>query len=127
MKTRIRTEHAPANVGPYSQAIVVNGMVYTSGQVGLVPATGKMVEGDIEEQAHQVLKNVAALLEASGSSLDKVVKTTVFLSSMSNFAVMNGIYSQYFSSDAPPARSTVAVAGLPLGALIEIETIATLD
>jgi 2-iminobutanoate/2-iminopropanoate deaminase len=124
MKERIHTDHAPAAMGPYSQAIMLNGMVYTAGQTGVDPATGKLVEGGIEEQAHRVLKNVKAVLEAAGSSLDRVVKTTVFLSSMSDFAVMNGIYAQYFGTDTPPARSTVQVAGLPLGAMIEIETIA---
>ena len=91
------------------------------------PATGKLIDGTIEEQTHRVLQNIKSVLDAAGSSLAKVVKTTVFLTSMSDFAAMNGIYAQYFNTDAPPARSTIQVAGLPLGAMIEIETVATLD
>ena len=127
MKTRIRTDHAPASIGPYSQAIVTGNTVYTAGQTPIDPATGKLIEGTIEEQTHRVLQNIKGVLEASGSSLDKVVKSTVFLSAMSDFAAMNAVYAQYFNTDAPPARSTVQVAGLPLGAKVEIETIATLD
>ncbi len=127
MKQRVLTDHAPASIGPYSQAIIVNGMVYTAGQVGIDPVTGRLVEGGIEEETRRVLDNVKAVLEAAGSSLDKVVKTTVFLSYLGNFATVNGIYGQYFNTDTPPARSTVQVAALPLGAMIEIETIATLD
>ena len=127
MKKRIHSEHAPATIGPYSQAIVVNGMVYTAGQVGIDPATGKLVEGDIEEQTHRVLQNVKAVLLSAGTSLDNVVKTTVFLTYLGNFAAMNAIYGQYFNTDTPPARSTIQVAGLPLGAMIEIETVATVD
>lgn len=127
MKTRIRTDHAPASIGPYSQAIVTGNTVYTAGQTPIDPATGKLIEGTIEEQTHRVLQNIKSVLEASGSSLDKVVKSTVFLSAMSDFAAMNAVYAQYFNTDAPPARSTVQVAGLPLGAKVEIETIATLD
>jgi 2-iminobutanoate/2-iminopropanoate deaminase len=127
MKPRIRTDHAPASIGPYSQAIVTGNTVYTAGQTPIDPATGKLIEGTIEEQTHRVLQNIKSVLEASGSSLDKVVKSTVFLSAMSDFAAMNAVYAQYFNTDAPPARSTVQVAGLPLGAKVEIETIATLD
>ena len=127
MKTRIRTDHAPASIGPYSQAIVTGNTVYTAGQTPIDPATGKLIEGTIEEQTHRVLQNIKGVLEASGSSLDKVVKSTVFLSAMSDFAAMNAVNAQYFNTDAPPARSTVQVAGLPLGAKVEIETIATLD
>ncbi len=127
MKTRIQTDHAPAALGPYSQAIVTGNMVYTAGQTPIDPATGKLIDGTIEEQTHRVLQNIKSVLEAAGSSLAKVVKTTVFLTSMSDFAAMNGIYSQYFNTDAPPARSTIQVAGLPLGAMIEIETVAILD
>jgi 2-iminobutanoate/2-iminopropanoate deaminase len=127
MKTRIQTDHAPAALGPYSQAIVTGNLVYTAGQTPIDPATGKLIEGTIEEQTHRVLQNITGVLEASGSSLDKVVKTTVFLTAMTDFAAMNGVYAQYFSTDAPPARSTVQVAGLPLGARVEIETVATLD
>ena len=127
MKTRIQTDQAPATLGPYSQAIVTGNMVYTAGQTPIDPATGKLIEGTIEEQTHRVLQNIKSVLEAAGSSLAKVVKTTVFLTSMSDFAAMNGIYAQYFNTDAPPARSTIQVAGLPLGAMIEIETVAILD
>jgi 2-iminobutanoate/2-iminopropanoate deaminase len=127
MKTRIQTDHAPAALGPYSQAIVTGNMVYTAGQTPIDPATGKLIVGTIEEQTHRVLQNIKSVLEAAGSSLAKVVKTTVFLTSMSDFAAMNGVYAQYFNTDAPPARSTIQVAGLPLGAMIEIETVAILD
>ena len=127
MKTRIQTDHAPAALGPYSQAIVTGNMVYTAGQTPVDPATGKLIDGTIEEQTHRVLQNIKSVLDAAGSSLAKVVKTTVFLTSMSDFAAMNGIYAQYFNTDAPPARSTIQVAGLPLGAMIEIETVAILD
>jgi 2-iminobutanoate/2-iminopropanoate deaminase len=127
MKTRIQTDHAPAALGPYSQAIVTGNMVYTAGQTPIDPATGKLIDGTIEEQTHRVLQNIKSVLDAAGSSLAKVVKTTVFLTSMSDFAAMNGIYAQYFNTDAPPARSTIQVAGLPLGAKIEIETVAILD
>jgi 2-iminobutanoate/2-iminopropanoate deaminase len=127
MKTRIQTDHAPAALGPYSQAIVSGNLVYTAGQTPIDPATGKLIDGTIEEQTHRVLQNIKSVLDAAGSSLAKVVKTTVFLTSMSDFAAMNGIYAQYFNTDAPPARSTIQVAGLPLGAMIEIETVAILD
>ncbi|MEP6774375.1 MAG: RidA family protein [Chloroflexota bacterium] len=127
MKTRIQTDHAPAALGPYSQAIVTGNMVYTAGQTPIDPTTGKLIDGTIEEQTHRVLQNIKSVLDAAGSSLAKVVKTTVFLTSMSDFAAMNGIYAQYFNTDAPPARSTIQVAGLPLGAMIEIETVAILD
>src|SRR5690606_20553423 len=113
-----QTDKAPAAVGPYSQAIVANGMVFTAGQVPLDPSTGKLVEGDIRAQTTQVLKNVQAVLEAAGSSLDKVVKTTVFLKDLNDFAAMNETYAQFFTNQ-PPARSTVQVARLPLDALVE--------
>lgn len=121
----IHTDSAPAAIGPYSQAIVVNGLVYTSGQTPLVPGTKSLVEGDIQAQTRQVLDNVKAILEAAGTSMAKVVKTTVYLQSMSDFAAMNEVYASYFG-DKPPARTTVAVAGLPLGAHVEIEAIAVL-
>lgn len=121
----IHTDSAPAAIGPYSQAIVVNGLVYTSGQTPLVPGTKSLVEGDIQAQTRQVLDNVKAILEAAGASMAKVVKTTVYLQSMSDFAAMNEVYASYFG-DKPPARTTVAVAGLPLGAHVEIEAVAVL-
>ena len=127
MKQRINSKNAPAALGPYSQAIALNGMVYTAGQVGIDHTTGKLVEGGIEEQTHQVLKNLTAVLDAAGTSLDNVVKSTVFLSDMANFAAMNGVYAQYFSAGAPPARSTVQVAGLPLAAMVEIECVAAIN
>lgn len=119
----IQTDQAPAAVGPYSQAIVANGMVFCAGQIPLVPATKALVEGDVQAQTRQVLENVKAVLAAAGSSLEQVVKTTVFLQDMNDFAAMNAIYSQYFTS-TPPARSTVQVAKLPMGALVEIEVTA---
>jgi 2-iminobutanoate/2-iminopropanoate deaminase len=125
-KQRISTNHAPAAMGPYSQGIRSGNLLFTAGQVGLDPATGKLVEGGIQEQTRRVLDNVSAILEAAGASFDDVVKTTVFLSDIANFAAMNEIYKQYFGSDSPPARSTVQVAALPLGALVEIETMAVL-
>lgn len=121
----IHTDSAPAAIGPYSQAIVVNGLVYTSGQTPLVPGTKSLVEGDIQAQTRQVLDNVKAILEAAGTSMASVVKTTVYLQSMSDFAAMNEVYASYFG-DKPPARTTVAVAGLPLGAHVEIEAVAVL-
>lgn len=124
-KTVIHTDKAPGAVGPYSQAIVANGMVFTAGQVPLVPGTRSLVEGGIQEQTRQALQNVKAVLEAAGTSLDKVVKTTVFLSDMNNFAAMNEVYATFFPNN-PPARSAVQVARLPLDAMVEIETIALL-
>jgi 2-iminobutanoate/2-iminopropanoate deaminase len=122
----IKTEHAPAAVGPYSQGIIANGMIFTAGQVALVPTTGKLLEGGIQEQTRQVLENLTAVLMAGGSSLDQVVKTTVFLQDLGDFAAMNEVYSTYFTGTRP-ARSTVQVARLPLGALVEIEVIALLS
>jgi 2-iminobutanoate/2-iminopropanoate deaminase len=118
----IATENAPGAVGPYSQAIHAGDLVFTAGQLGFDPATGKLVEGGIREQTRQVLKNIAAVLEAAGSSLDKVVKTTVFIEDMGDFGAMNEVYGEFFASE-PPARSTVE-AGLALGALVEIDAIA---
>src|SRR6267378_1038876 len=111
MKKRVQTDHAPAAIGPYSQAIIIDNMVYTAGQVGLDPETGNLVEGGIEEQTHQVLRNQTSVLEAAGASMNDVIKTTVFLSSMADFAAMNAIYAQYFSPDVPPARSTIQAGG----------------
>lgn len=125
-KQVIHTETAPRAAGPYSQAIVANGMVFCAGQVGIDPAVGQIVAGGVREQAEQVLKNLRAVLEASGSSLEHVVKTTVFLQDMNDFAEMNSVYGGFFREN-PPARSTVQVAKLPLGALVEIEAIALLS
>lgn len=120
----ISTKNAPGAIGPYSQAIVTGGMVYTSGQIAIDPATGNMVEGGIAEQTEQVCKNVKALLEAAGTSIDKVVKTTCFLADMADFAAFNEVYAKYFTGK--PARSCVAVKTLPKGALAEIDTVGVL-
>jgi 2-iminobutanoate/2-iminopropanoate deaminase len=122
----IQTDKAPAAIGPYSQAIRAGGFVFASGQIPIDPATGEFVKGGVAEQTEQVLKNLAALLEAAGSGLDKVVKTTVFLADMKEFAQMNEVYSKFFK-DAPPARATVAAAGLPRDARVEIEAVALLS
>jgi 2-iminobutanoate/2-iminopropanoate deaminase len=121
----VNTSHAPAAVGPYSQAVVDGDRVYASGQVPLDPATGKLVNGDIVAQTRRVLDNVRAVLEAAGSRLDLVCKTTVFVTDLRDFAAINQTYAAYFP-EAPPARSTVQVAALPLGAAIEIEVVASL-
>ena len=122
MKKVISTEKAPAAIGPYSQAIEVNGMVYTSGVIPVNPETGEIPEG-IEAQAAQVLKSMQGLLEAAGTSVDNVVKTTVFIQNMDDFATINGLYAEVFKND-PPARSCVEVAKLPKGVLMEMEAIA---
>lgn len=126
MKTVIETPDAPKAIGPYSQAIKANGFVFASGQLPINPATGKIEAMDITNQTNQALKNVKAILHEAGSSLGNVVKITVFLSDISNFAAMNEVYKQYFISDCP-ARSAFAVKDLPLGALVEIESIAICD
>jgi 2-iminobutanoate/2-iminopropanoate deaminase len=119
----IRTSGAPQAIGPYSQGIATETMVFTAGQIGLVPATGEIVEGGIAAQTRQVLTNLQNVLQAAGTSLAAVVKTTVYLKDMNDFAAMNEVYGQFFASE-PPARSTVAAAGLPKGALVEIEAMA---
>lgn len=118
----VHTQHAPAAVGPYSQAIKTDDLVFASGQLGLLPESGELADG-LEAQARQALVNLAAVLEAAGSSIDRVVKTTIFLVDMADFSTVNGIYAESFVSE-PPARSTVQVAALPLGGLVEIEAIA---
>lgn len=125
-KTSIHTEHAPSAIGPYSQAIRVGEMLFTSGQVALDPASGQLVKGGIEDQTHRVLKNLQAVLAAAGLDLSRVVKTTVYLKDMSHFAAMNAIYSEYLQTpNSPaPARSTVEVSRLPKDALVEIDLIA---
>ena len=122
----IITEKAPGAIGPYSQAIEANGLVYTSGQLPIDPGTGAFAPGGIQEQTHQSLKNIKAILEAAGTGMHKIIKTTVYLSDMSNFAAMNEVYAQYFQAPYP-ARSAVAVKDLPKAALVEIEVIATKD
>jgi len=122
-KEAVETDNAPKAIGPYVQAIKANGFVYTAGQIPLDPKTGNIVGSDISAQTRQVLENLKAVLAASGSSLDQVVKATVFLKSMADFAAMNEVYAHYLGN-AKPARTTVAVAELPRGALIEIDFIA---
>ena len=122
----IATEAAPSAIGPYSQAIRWGSMIFCSGQVPVDPRSGELVAGSIADQTEQVVANVKAVLEAAGSSLRQVVKTTVFLTSMEQFAAMNEVYARHFPEPFP-ARSTVAVAGLPRGAMVEIETVAYLE
>lgn len=119
----VATDKAPGAIGPYSQGMKLNGVVYTAGQIPLDPATGKLVEGDVAAQAEQVMKNLAAVLEAAGSSLSKVVKTTCFLVDLGDFATFNEIYGKHMG-DSRPARSTIQVAALPAGARVEVEAIA---
>lgn len=122
-RERIQTDNAPAAIGPYSQAIKAGGFVFVSGQLPLDPRTGQFIDGGIAEQTGQVLKNLSAILEAAGSSLDRVVKTTVFLADMKEFTGMNEVYGTFFSGP-PPARATIAAAGLPRDARVEIEAVA---
>ena len=119
---KVHTDKAPAAIGPYSQAMVVGNLVYTSGQIPLDPATGDMVGENVTEQAQQVCKNMKAVLEEAGSSLENVVKTTCFLADMADFAAFNAVYAEYFTGH--PARSCVAVKTLPKGALVEVEAVA---
>lgn len=123
MRDIVLTDRGPKPIGPYSQAIRTNGFLYVSGQVALDPKTGALVGADIRQQTERALENVRGILEAAGSNFHHVVKTTVFLKDMNDFAAMNEVYARYFSS-APPARSTVQVARLPKDALVEIEVIA---
>ncbi len=123
MKSPIHTQLAPAAIGPYSQAVKVGSLVFVSGQIPVDPATGEFAGPDIETQTHQSLKNLKAILEEAGSGLDKVVKTTVFLQDMNDFAAMNGVYAQYFKEPFP-ARAAVQVGRLPKDALVEIECVA---
>ncbi|HVO44318.1 MAG TPA: Rid family detoxifying hydrolase [Aggregatilineales bacterium] len=121
----VHSEHAPKAVGPYSQAIIVNGLVFAAGQAGVDPATGNLVEGGVAAQTAQVLRNLDAVLTAAGSSLRHAVKASVFLTDMAHFPVMNAEYAKFFPEN-PPARTTVAVAALPLNALVEIDLVALL-
>ena len=123
MRETISTKDAPEAIGPYSQAIKANGFVFVSGQVAIDPATQQVVAGDVAAQTDRVLRNLSEVLEAAGSGLGKVVRVTVFLKNMNDFAAMNQVYGKYFSS-APPARSTVEVARLPKDVLVEIDVIA---
>jgi 2-iminobutanoate/2-iminopropanoate deaminase len=127
MKTKIETKNAPAAIGPYAQGNVVNAsgdFIFTSGQIPIDPATGELAGADITVQTERSISNLAAILEAAGSSLEKVVKTTVFLSNMNDFAKMNEVYAARFTGEALPSRTTVEVARLPKDALIEIEAVA---
>lgn len=119
---KVHTDKAPAAIGPYSQAMVVGNLVYTSGQIPLDPVSGEMVGENVTQQAHQVCKNMKAVLEEAGSSLEHVVKTTCFLADMADFAAFNTVYAEYFTGH--PARSCVAVKALPKGALVEVEAVA---
>ncbi|WP_337287842.1 RidA family protein [Candidatus Methylomirabilis sp.] len=120
----VSTEKAPKAIGPYEQAIKFNGLLFTSGQIALDPATGTLTEGDVSAQTRQVLENLKAVLEAGGSSLDHVIKATVYLTDLGNFAKMNEVYAEYLGG-VKPARSTVGVATLPRGAIVEIDLVAT--
>lgn len=128
MREVIKTSSAPAAIGPYSQGIRVSAgkMLFTAGQVPLDPATGQMVTGDIKAQTRRVLENVKAILQAAGASFEHVVKTTVFMTDLNEFAAMNEVYAEFFSTN-PPARSTVEVRALPRGAKVEIETMAIIE
>jgi 2-iminobutanoate/2-iminopropanoate deaminase len=119
----VKTESAPAAIGPYSQAVRAGGFVFASGQIPTDPKTGQFVEGGVREQTEQVMRNLAAVLEAAGTGLDRVVKTTVFLADMDDFAAMNEVYGRYFAEN-PPARATVQAARLPRDARVEIEVVA---
>lgn len=125
-KTIIVTDQAPQPIGPYSAGVRVGNLVFTAGQIGLDPASGEIVPGGIEAETHRVFQNLREILEAAGSSLDKVVKTTVFLRDMADFVRMNAVYAEYFKGNYP-ARSTVQAAGLPKGVAVEIEAIAYLE
>lgn len=122
-RTAVETDQAPAAIGPYSQAIVTGDLVFTAGQIALDPATGEIVDGGIVPETTQILRNLAAVLEAAGSGLDRVVKTTVFLADMGEFAAMNEVYGTFFG-DPPPARAAIQAAGLPRGVRVEIDCVA---
>jgi len=124
MNERILTADAPQPIGPYNQAVRSGGMLFCSGQIAIDPATGKLIDGDVAAQARRVLENLGAVLAAAGCGFANVVKTTIFLADMADFATVNGIYGERFGAAVAPARSTVAVAALPLGARVEIEAIA---
>lgn len=122
----ISTENAPGAIGPYSQAVKLGGLLFTAGQIPLDPSTGQIVEGDIKAQTERVMQNVVAILEAAGTSIDNVVKTTCFVTDLNDFAAFNEVYARYMGSNRP-ARSTVQVAALPAGALVEVETVASCE
>jgi 2-iminobutanoate/2-iminopropanoate deaminase len=126
VKQVVSTERAPRAIGPYSQGVRVGNLVFTAGQIALDPETGRLVEGNIATQTERVMENLKAILEAAGSSLDRVVKTTCFLTDLDQFSDFNAVYARYFTGN-PPARSTVQVARLPAGALVEVECVAECD
>jgi 2-iminobutanoate/2-iminopropanoate deaminase len=126
MRDAVSTPAAPAAIGPYSQAVRAGSLLFVSGQIAIDPQSGTMVEGDVAVQTHRVFRNLAAILEAAGSSLDRVVRTTVYLADMNDFSVMNDVYGTYFSSPAP-ARATIQAARLPKDARVEIDVIAELS
>jgi 2-iminobutanoate/2-iminopropanoate deaminase len=123
MRKAVTTSKAPKAIGPYSQAVKCNGLIFVSGQVAIDPATQQVIEGDVAAQTERVMKNLSAILTASGSKFDQVLRTTVFLKNMDDFAAMNAVYAKYFKAE-PPARSTVEVARLPKNVLLEIDVIA---
>ena len=123
-RRRVTTPNAPAAIGPYSQAIVAAGLVHCSGQIALDPSTGTLLDGPVAAQAERVLENLKAVLAAAGTSLARVVKTTVYLQRIEDFAEVNAVYARFFEGDTPPARATVAVRALPKGALVEIDCVA---
>ena len=123
-RRKVTTSNAPAAIGPYSQAIVAAGLVHCSGQIALDPATGALLDGPVAAHAERVLENLKAVLAAAGSSLARVVKTTVYLQRIEDFAEVNAVYARFFEGDTPPARATVAVRALPKGALVEIDCVA---
>ena len=125
MNTKVHTNHAPAAIGPYAQAVIAGNLVFTSGQIPLNPVTGQMEGGDITGQTHRVCRNLKAVLEAAGASLQSAVKTVCFLRDMADFAAFNEVYAQYFTEK--PARSCVAVKDLPKGALVEVEVVAQVE
>jgi 2-iminobutanoate/2-iminopropanoate deaminase len=123
MRKAVTTSKAPKAIGPYSQAVKCNGLIFVSGQVAIDPATQQVIEGDVAAQTERVMKNLSAILTASGSKMDQVLRSTVFLKNMDDFAAMNAVYAKYFKAE-PPARSTVEVARLPKNVLLEIDVIA---
>lgn len=125
-RSAVSTPHAPAAIGPYSQAVQAGNLLFCSGQIPLDPTTGQLVGGDLEAQTRRVMENLKAVLQAAGTSLERVIKTVIFLVTMDDFAEVNRVYGEYLP-DPPPARSTVAVAGLPRGARLEIEVVALVD
>lgn len=123
----VRTDRAPAPVGPYSQAVIHEGLVYVSGQIPLDPQTGEIVPGEIEAQAERVFANLRAVLEAAGSSIQRVLRASIYLTDLSLFPRFNAVYAKHFNGDPKPARSTLGVAALPLGAQVEVDVVATTD